>query len=107
MSKIYLYCLSTGMGSGAVRGSTPGGDVMGYALAEDGEGLASHYSSSVSFSKHDMGLTSDWKHENYKAHYPDGFELEWIDEADLGKHEGFQAALKKNGVIAVAAGREG
>jgi hypothetical protein len=85
-----------GTGSGAVQGSTPGGDVLGYALAEDGKCLARHLSSSVSFSKHDMGLTSDWKHEHYKEHYPDGFELEWIDEDKLDGHEGFKAAYQKN-----------
>ena len=90
--KIYLYCLAMRMGSGRVHGSTPGGDVFGYALAEDGKCLAQHLSSSVSFSKHDMGLTSDWKHE----HYPDGYELEWIDEDKLDAHEGFKAAFQKN-----------
>lgn len=80
--RIFLTCFPTGSGSGAVRGSTPGGDVVGYALAEDGEGLCSHLSSSVEFSKHDMGLTSDWKHEIYTKKYPEGFELIWLDDAE-------------------------
>ncbi len=83
---IYLWCSAMGTGSGNVNGSTVGGDVMGYAMAEDGEGLGSHLSSNSSFSKHDMGLTSDWKHEAYDKHYPDGFELVWLDdpESDTG-----------------------
>jgi hypothetical protein len=96
MTKIYVYGVPTGTGSGAVHGSTVGGDVIAYALAEDGEGLASHYCSSMSFAKHDIGLTSDWKHDIYKKRYPDGYELEWIDYEALDSHEGFQKALESN-----------
>lgn len=53
-------------------------DVIGFAVAEDGTGLAQHLSSSESFSQHDMGITSNWKHETYDKHYPDGYELKWI-----------------------------
>ena len=96
MPKIYLYCLATGRGSGIVHGSTIGGDVAGFALAEDGTVLAHHLSSSIEFSRHDMGLTSDWKHDEYKEHYPDGYELEWVDESDLDTHSGFRDAWAKN-----------
>lgn len=96
LPKIYLYCVATHSGSGIVSGSTRGGDVAGFALAEDGEGLCSHYSSSVGFAKHDLGLNSNWKHDFYDEHYPDGYELEWIDEKDLESHQGFQAALAEN-----------
>lgn len=96
MKTIYLYCVATGQGSGAVNDSTPGGDVLGYALAEDGKGLCSHLSSNSEFSKHDMGLNSKWKHEFYSKKYPDGYKLEWIDEKDLDGHEKFQLALKIN-----------
>ena len=82
--KIYLYC---------VPAAWPG-DVIGYAVGADGLGLASHLSSTAAFSKHDMGLTSDWKHEGYRAAYPDGFELEWVDDPD--NHEGLRAALRLN-----------
>jgi hypothetical protein len=85
MPKIFLWC---------VPGGWRNGDVIGYALAEDGKGLASHLSSSEDFSKHDMGLTSNWKHEAYQAHYPDGFELEWV--ADFENNEAFKAAFALN-----------
>ena len=81
-TKIYLTCYPTGRGSGAVKGSSVGGDVMGYALGEDGHGLCSHYSSGKGYSKHDMGLTSNWKHDIYEECYPEGFELIWIDDPD-------------------------
>src|SRR5579872_6573447 len=84
-SKIYLTCF-------------PGGfhpsDVIGYALAEDGHCLANHISSGVDWSKHDMGLTSDWKHKEYAAHYPNGYELEWVAIPDT--HQGWREALEKN-----------
>ena len=80
--KIYLTCFPLHSGSGRVIGSSVGGDVMGYALGEDGQGLASHLSSGIGYSKHDMGLTSDWKHDIYKETYPQGYELVWIDDPD-------------------------
>lgn len=94
MGKIFLWCVPLGTGGGYVNGSTRGGDVMGYALAEDGTGLASHLSSNEDFSKHDIGLTSNWHHEAYEEHYPDGFELEWVDDPE--NHELFNAAYELN-----------
>jgi hypothetical protein len=82
MAKIYLYCIPYGR------------DVLGFALAEDGTGLASHLSSNDNFSKHDMGLTSSWNHEAYQAHYPLGFELEWVSNVE--SHEGLDKALELN-----------
>jgi len=75
-----------------------GSDVIGMAMAEDGHVLAGHFSSSEGFLKHDLGLTSDWKHTNYKAHYPDGYELEWVDKPL--KHEGLLAAYDRNQQLA-------
>ena len=92
--KIFLTAFPTGGGSGAVNGSTRGGDVLACALAEDGTGLGSHLSSSVSFAKHDIGLTSDWHHEAYRAHCPNGYEVEWVD--DPSTHTGWIAALALN-----------
>ena len=69
------------------------GDVGSYALADDGEFLAGHVSSNVSWAKHDMGLHGDWKHDKYAAHYPGGYELEWVDNPD--EHGGLNAAYQK------------
>jgi hypothetical protein len=98
---VYLAAFPLGTGSGAVRGSTRGGDVLGAALADDGTGLAEHLSSSVGFAQHDMGLTSDWKHDYYREHFPGGFELVWVD--DPATHPGWQAALEKNKALHLAA----
>ena len=92
--RIFLAAFPLHSGSGLVRGSTVGGDVLGCALAEDGHCLAEHLSSSVDFAKHDMGLTSDWKHDRYRAHAPNGYILEWVDDPKV--HGEWQAAIELN-----------
>jgi len=71
-------------------------EVYAQSLAEDGTGLGGHLSTNESWAKHDIGLTSDWHHDEYRKHYPDGYEVEWIDTDKLDTHEGFQKALKLN-----------
>lgn len=87
--KIFLFCEPVSHG-----------DFAAHAIAEDGTGLGGHLSSSVEFAKHDIGLTSDWHHDEFRKHYPNGYEVEWIDQKDLATHEGFQKALKLNRVSA-------
>lgn len=75
------------------------GDIAGYALAEDGTVLASHISSNEWFLKHDLGMDEsgdNLKHDKYKTHYPDGFELEYVFRKDRDAHQGLKAALEKN-----------
>jgi hypothetical protein len=69
--------------------------VNGCALSEDGHFLAGHLSSSEGWFMHDMGLHSDWKHDAYKAHYPDGYELVHVAE-NIREHEGIKAAYEKH-----------
>ena len=77
------------------------GDVVGVALAEDGETLGSHFSSNEEWLKIDLGVdtaceapTGVSHRKDYAKHYPDGFEVEWVP--DPAKHEGYMAALKLN-----------
>ena len=65
------------------------------AMSEDGVFLASHCSSHESWAKHDIGLTSDWKHDIYRRYYPDGYRLVWVDPPIL-KHPGLAAAYAKH-----------
>lgn len=76
---------------------------MVLALAEDGACLAQHCSSSHTWAKHDIGATSDWKHDEYRKHYPDGYEVVWLDEpgesvelarAYLKNHQAREASVK-------------
>ena len=91
--KIYLWCVpASGWGHG---------DVVAYALAEDGTGVGSHLSSGVSWAKHDIGLTSTWHHETYREHYPDGYEVQWIDDPENSPE--LKAALELNRQQAEAA----
>jgi len=64
------------------------------ALCADGVFLASHISSSEGFARHDIGITSDWKHDTYKKHCPEGFDLEWVD--DPLNHPELMAAYELN-----------
>ena len=72
-----------------------GSDVIVTALAESGDFLASHYSSTENYAKYDIGVTSERKHDLFKEHYPNGYELVWVD-GNPKKHDGVIAAYKKH-----------
>ena len=75
--------------------NNPSPDFMGVlAMADDGVVLAQHISSHKAWAMHDIGITSDWKHDEYRKHCPDGYELEWVDNPET--HEGVQAAYALN-----------
>lgn len=51
------------------------------ALGEDGKVLAGHICSDHFWAKHDMGIDENgWKRDIYEKHYPEGFEVEWVEE---------------------------
>lgn len=62
------------------------------AIAEDGTCLASHVSSSDGWARRD--ITSPDKLAKYEAHYPDGYDVVWVDNA--ANHVGLAAAYAKN-----------
>lgn len=76
------------------------GDLLGIGMAEDGAVLAHHISSSETWLAHDLGAMSQCKHENYAAHYPDGFEVEYVPATELFCHEGLLAAVAANQALA-------
>ena len=46
---------------------------------------------------HDLGMTSDWKHDRYNAHYGEGnWELEWVETEKISDHDGLQLAFELN-----------
>lgn len=80
----------------------PGGqhwkpDVVVCALSEDGRLLAVHVSSSESFAKIDIGVTNPQSphHAQYREHYPDGYELVWV-EGPIEDHPQGGPALDRN-----------
>lgn len=77
---------------------------LGFAVAADGTGLASHFSSSRLWLKHDMGLTleSNLKHRTYRSHYPQGYELvDYLSATDdeLKSDPDFMAAIELNKLV--------
>ncbi len=65
------------------------------AMAEDGTCIATHTCSHESFMEHDLGITSDWKHNLYNQHYGEGnWELEWVGNPKT--HEGLKLSYKRN-----------
>lgn len=81
-----IYCFN--------NGGSPGW-LSACAMAEDGHCLAQHICSHESFMLHDLGMISDWKHDQYNAHFGEGnWELEWVSNPRT--HEGLQAAFALN-----------
>lgn len=69
-------------------------DLVVVAISEEGEMLAHHTSSTANHAKHDIGVTSTWKHDIYNAKYgPTGYDLEWVD--DPTNDERVKAAMAK------------
>ena len=82
--KIYCF-INSGKGSAWI---------VVVALCEDGYCLAEHCSSNEGWAKHDIGIGSDWKHEHYREHCPEGYELVWIEDASNSPE--LNAACAKN-----------
>lgn len=93
-----IYVVVTGEWPSPGPGFTP--DYAGCALAEDGNVLSSHISSSESWLQHDLGVTSERRHDIYREHYPDGFEVVYVPMDQRDSHEGLQAAIKANHALA-------
>ncbi len=73
-----------------------------YAMAQVGTVLGSHFCSSEGFAPGDLGVTEGFRpdrHETYKKHYPDGYEMEFIKASNHDNHVGLQEALKLNEVV--------
>jgi len=86
--KIYVFCNSC---SPQWHSAT--------ALSEDGFFLAGHVCSSHGFIHHDMGVDENgWKRDTYEAHYPGGFEVEYVDHEIVRsrKHAGIEAAYTRH-----------
>ena len=94
MPKIYVFS--------NVRG---GGDGVCYAIAEDGTVLGSHWCSNEHYAKHDLGVNAGARpdrHEHYRAHYPDGYDMEFVPSSEVGTHPGLAAAHAANQRLAEA-----
>lgn len=73
-----------------------GSSAAGYtytALAEDGALLLEHVAGDDRVGQHDLGVTSELQHEKYSEHYPDGFEVVWLEHPS--DDAGWKAATEK------------
>lgn len=98
--KIYGFFIYTGSRDYPFAGE-------GWALAEDGELLATHVSSDESTCARSLGMadiagsedfadqtSNESIHAEYRAKYPDGYEVEFVYVRDNhSAHAGLQAAL--------------
>lgn len=76
-------------------------------MAEDGNVLASHNSSNHTFVQMDLGVVSGshWKsqHAKYDKHYPEGWEIVYLEGADeIKNNAGLKEALRLNQLLAKA-----
>lgn len=68
-------------------------------LAEDGTGLGGHCCSSEAYMPADLGIlegTREDRHEEFRAHYPDGYRMEFIRGSEVKTHPGLTAAYNLN-----------
>ena len=80
------------------NGGSPGW-YSAVAIGDDGVCVAVHCCSREGYMSHDLGITSDWKHELYNAQYGEGnWELEWVhtEQVKDNSHAGLMEALRLN-----------
>jgi len=68
-------------------------------IAQDGTTLGSHCCSSEGYMRHDLGIfegVRDDRHETFRAHYPDGYRMDFVGYDDALTHEGLNAAFAAN-----------
>ena len=90
MEKNKIYCFSNVVG---------GGDGIAYAMAEDGTVLGSHWCSHEYYVPNDLGVIEGSRpdrHEDYKKHYPNGYEMEFVRSNEAENHKGLQKAFELN-----------
>ena len=79
--KIFIFCNSCEGDFHSIR-----------ALAEDGCFIAGHVCTNHGFIAQDMGLTGTKKHYIYSLHYPNGYELIYVENPK--DHLGLKAAYE-------------
>ena len=71
------------------------------AFSEDGRMLVQCRSTGQEWSKRDLGMhfTSTNKHDVYREFCGEDFEVEFVEQHEVGGHEGLQAALVAAGFV--------
>ena len=79
-----------------------GGEGVAYAIGDDGVVLGSHFCSNEYYVPMDLGVLEGYRldrHETYKKHFPNGYEMEFVSSVDFDTHKGLQEALKLNSLL--------
>jgi len=69
------------------------------AIAEDGTVLGGHCCSHECYMEADLGIVEGWRmdrHEQYRAHYPNGYRMEFVSHGDVKGHAGLNEAFRLN-----------
>jgi len=79
------------------NGGSPG-FFEGCLISEDGVFLGGHICSCEGFMYGDLGILkgrrSD-RHETFRAHYPDGYKMDFVSYEDAETHNGLREAIAK------------
>ena len=70
----------------------------GIVIAEDGTQLGNHVCSSEAYMLYDLAILEGCReehHEAYRAHYPDGYRMEFVPFESTGSHKGLDDAVQK------------
>lgn len=68
-------------------------------IAQDGTYLGGHVCSAEGYMEHDLGIlegTRPDRHEGFRAHYPDGYRMEFVGYEAVPDHAGLNEALRLN-----------
>jgi hypothetical protein len=87
------------------NGGSPGW-YSGCLLADDGTRMGGHACSHEGYMVHDLGIIEGSRpdrHETFRAHYPDGYRMDFIPMSEVRGHPGLDAAYKLNQELAAKA----
>lgn len=79
------------------------GMFVGVLIAANGKALGSHMCSHEGYMPHDLGILEGARpdrHDTFRAHYPDGYRMEFLSYEQARSHLGLKSALLKNAAIA-------
>ena len=81
----------------------------GCIIAEDGTGFGGHACTNEGYMYNDLGILEGCRpdrHETFRAHYQDGYRMEFVSHRDVLGHTGLTAAYEKNQTLAQVAKNE-
>ena len=83
------------------NGGSPG-FMYAQLIAEDGAALGSHLCSSEGFMYRDLGIVKGSRpdrHEGFRAHYPDGYRMDFVPYDKVENHAGLNEAFRLNALM--------